>query len=126
MGKYEKLSAFLRRRPAQEIPITFKEIEDIIGSPLPASARLHRAWWSNNPDNNVMTGEWLAAGFESEQVDIAAERLVFRRRASPPDRRRAATPGVRHPLFGALKGMMRITPGTDLTKPADPDWGNGA
>jgi hypothetical protein len=29
----------------------------------------------------------------------------------------------RHPMFGALKGLVRIAPGTDLTKPADPDWG---
>jgi hypothetical protein len=29
----------------------------------------------------------------------------------------------RHPLFGALKGLLRVMPGTDLTKPANPDWG---
>lgn len=27
-----------------------------------------------------------------------------------------------HPLRGALKGTLRIVAGTDLTKPADPDW----
>jgi len=31
--------------------------------------------------------------------------------------------GERHPLFGALKGLVRIPPGVDLTEPADPDWG---
>jgi len=29
----------------------------------------------------------------------------------------------RHPKFGALKGLVRIAPGTDLTDPAEPDWG---
>jgi hypothetical protein len=29
----------------------------------------------------------------------------------------------RHPLLGALKGLIHVMPGTDLTKPADPDWG---
>ena len=29
----------------------------------------------------------------------------------------------RHPMFGALKGLARIAPGTDLTEPADPEWG---
>jgi hypothetical protein len=29
----------------------------------------------------------------------------------------------RHPLFGALKGLVRVMPGTDLTEPADPAWG---
>ena len=34
-------------------------------------------------------------------------------------------PKRRHPLFGALKGYIQVTPGTDLTKPADPAWGDG-
>jgi hypothetical protein len=29
----------------------------------------------------------------------------------------------RHPMFGALKGLVRIAPGMDLTDPAEPDWG---
>jgi hypothetical protein len=33
-------------------------------------------------------------------------------------------PRCRHPLYGALKGYIRIMPGVDLTEPADPDWGN--
>ena len=28
-----------------------------------------------------------------------------------------------HPLRGVMKDSMRIMPGTDLTQPADPDWG---
>jgi hypothetical protein len=123
MGKYEGLSSFLRGRTEPEIPLTFKEIEELIGAPLPPSARTHRAWWSNNPDNSVITREWLKAGFVSERVDMEGERLVFRRqrKAGPPE-----TPGTRHPLFGALRGMIRQSPGTDLTKPADPDWGRGS
>ena len=27
-----------------------------------------------------------------------------------------------HPIRGALKGTLRVVGGTDLTKPADPDW----
>jgi hypothetical protein len=34
-------------------------------------------------------------------------------------------PTRRHPLFGALKGCVQVMPGTDLTEPADPAWGNG-
>lgn len=33
-------------------------------------------------------------------------------------------PTRRHPLFGALKGYVQVMPDTDLTKPADPAWGN--
>ncbi len=27
-----------------------------------------------------------------------------------------------HPAYGALKGLVRVMPGTDLTEPADPEW----
>jgi hypothetical protein len=39
---------------------------------------------------------------------------------APPE----ATEGreIRHPMYGALKGLIHIMPGTDLTQPADPDW----
>jgi hypothetical protein len=43
--------------------------------------------------------------------------------AAPEADARART--RRHPLFGALHGLLRVMPGTDLTKPADPAWGRG-
>jgi len=130
MGKYEPLAQFLRKQHADEVRLTFGDIERIVGTKLPPSAHKQRAWWSNNPDNSVMTKVWLAAGFRSEQVDLEARKLVLRRapkssaeRASKTDRGPSAAGNRRHPLFGALKGLVRVMPGTDLTKPADPDWG---
>jgi hypothetical protein len=79
MGKYEPLGQFLRRQGRQEVPLTFREIEEITGVKLPPKAQHHRAWWSNNPSNNVMTRVWLSAGYESTQVDMEAAKLVFRR-----------------------------------------------
>lgn len=135
MGKYAALGDYLRAQHAREVPMSFAEIERITGAKLPRSAEKHRPWWSNNPNNSVMTRVWLDAGFRTEQVDMAGRRLVFRRvaAAEAADARKPASvapsappgrPGKRrHPLFGALKGLVRIMPGTDLTKPADPDWG---
>ncbi|WP_426437977.1 DUF7662 domain-containing protein [Bradyrhizobium genosp. P] len=126
MGKYSRLGEFLRAQRNLEIPMTFGEIERVIGGKLPPNSPQYPAWWSNNPTNNVMTKVWLAAGFRTEQVDTKAGKLVFRRveqnssaTTSPPRVKKSG----RHPLFGALKGTVRIAPGTDLTKPADPDWG---
>ena len=80
--KYDALGQFLKTHAADStVPLTFAEIEDIIGSKLPPSAYEHRPWWSNNPSNNVMTKVWLAAGFKTEQVDVAGEKLVFRNAA---------------------------------------------
>jgi hypothetical protein len=41
---------------------------------------------------------------------------------APQVGRRALT--ARHPLFGSLRGLLRVMPGTDLTKPADEAWGH--
>jgi hypothetical protein len=126
MGKYEPLGAFLRDQRAPEVALTFSQIERITGVKLPPKAQHHRAWWSNNPSNNVMTRVWLEAGYESARVDINARKLVFRRvgkatgAAKPTPE---AKKGERHPLFGALKDVTYIPPGVDLTEPADPDWG---
>ena len=57
MGKYEILSQFLREQATQEVPVTFAEIEHVIGGKLPRSAYVHRPWWSNNPSNSAMTRE---------------------------------------------------------------------
>ena len=123
MGKYSPLRDFLKRRGADTVPMTFAEIEKVLGFKLPNSKN-YPAWWSNNPTNNVMTNEWLAAGYKTEQVDVEGRKLVFRR----SERRSAAAAPKsmrgRHPLIGAMKGMMTIAPGVDLTAPADPDWGD--
>ena len=79
MGKYQNLGAFLQKQRAREVPLTFREIEKITGVKLPPKAQHHRAWWSNNPFNNVMTQIWLDAGFKTEEVDVASRKLVFRK-----------------------------------------------
>src|SRR5450432_652076 len=119
MGKYEPLGTFLRDQRSQEVPLTFNEIEKITGVKLQPKAQHHRAWWSNNPSNNVMTKVWLEAGYESAQVDINARKLVFRRVTKEPSPQLAAAKkGERHPIFGALKDITRLVPGVDLTEPA--------
>jgi len=133
MGKYTPLSEFLRSQRTNEIRMTFEQIERVIGNSLPPKAQHHRAWWSNNPSNNVMTKAWLDAGFRSEQVDLAARKLLFRRVSAHPPRAEEATPPSGdaggpndHPLVGWMKGTVRIPPGVDLTEPADPEWGGRA
>jgi hypothetical protein len=144
MSKYARLGDFLREQGRESVPMTFAEIERIVGVSLPKSQK-HQAWWSNSTSNNVMTKVWLDAGYRTEQVDIAHGRLVFRRVAAVEGRGAPRTTGMRqepsmfrsdthvtppdgklarHPAFGALKGKFTIAPGTDLTAPvySDEEW----
>src|SRR3954453_20910810 len=136
MGKYEPLGQFLRKQRTREVPLTFREIEKITGLKLPPKAQHHRAWWSNNPDNNVMTKVWLEAGFERAQVDMEGRKLMFRRVAKAPApasgfaepaqksyvMKPYATKDGRYPGWGALKDITHLVPGVDLTEPAFPEW----
>lgn len=126
MSKYEPLEHFLKSRQTEEVPMTFAEIERVIGRSLPQKASGHRAWWSNNPSNNVMTKAWLAAGYRTERVDMAARRLVFRRTSRAPDHSAPAPTsrgaGVLERLRAKLVGTVTIPPGVDITAPTGEDW----
>lgn len=120
MSKYDPLTNLLNSSHSDIVAMTFVEIEHQLGFPLPASSRNHRAWWSNNPSNNVMTKAWIKAGYISEEVDIENERLVFRRNADPE-----APPMLisgEHPLFGALKGRITVSIDFDLTSETGEAW----
>ena len=127
MPKYALLEMHLRSSGRAIVPMTFREIENVIGSTLPPKSAKHRAWWSNNPSNNVMTKAWLAAGYESARVDMHNRKLVFRK-ASPeadlqPTQGTADNRGGSFSrIFGALKGTVTIAPDTDLTAPIGEEW----
>lgn len=119
MGKYEPLGKFLRTQKLTRISMSFSEIERILNAKLPPSKK-YPAWWSNNPDNNVMTREWLNAGYETESVNTVSGKLVFRR--SRVDQNANAVP--RPSIFGCMKGEFTLAEGYDPTNPMDlePDW----
>lgn len=128
MSKYAGLGTYLRRQIGSEVAMTFSEIEEVTGTKLPPKAQHSRAWWSNNPSNNVMTKVWRDAGFESAQVDVKGRKLVFRRTAPSgmaeetseykAEELEGGKRRGRHPLIGSMKGTFWIDPTWDLTKPA--------
>lgn len=83
MSKYESLTTALSRQNTRQWRVSFEDIETIIGTKLPNSAYRHRAWWSNNPTNSVMTKAWLKAGWISSDVDMAAQKVTFRKSETP-------------------------------------------
>jgi hypothetical protein len=131
-GKYDRLKSYLRAQSTSRLPMTFSEIEKIVGSRLPRSAKLYRTWWSNDGSHHVQANAWLGAGYRTEQVDMETTRLVFVREiaargmAEEPkmfDKDDAGAPKQdQHPMIGALKGTFTIEEGYDLTQPAMPEW----
>lgn len=88
-GKYRALYTYLCSLTGSEWRTTFNEIETIVGSPLPASARLHRPWWSNQKGGNGHSQSlaWTVAGWETAEVNLEAETLLLKRKDLEPDRR---------------------------------------
>ncbi len=127
-SKYNPLEEHLKSVGFKEIRMTFEEIEAVIGTRLPPSARKHRPWWSNNPSNSVMTRSWLAAGYKTSRVDISNEHLVFVKGDSrgflDTSSRVPENDSGKHPVFGCLAGTVTFAEDVDLTSPAMPEWAN--
>jgi hypothetical protein len=87
-SKYAPLAKYLANQPRslERVALTFSEIETIIGSELPAAARDHRAWWSNDTTAHVQSAQWLDVNWRVVSINMTSERVVF---ARARDRERA-------------------------------------
>lgn len=122
MSKYESLRSHLTSLDAPSWRASFAEIEGILGFALPRSAYAYPAWWSNDATGHSHSLAWLEAGWKTEQVDIAGQKLTFRRggvRVTPVETGKKARLklGGGDTLHGAIPGVMQMVSGTDLTKP---------
>ena len=45
-GKYQTLHTYLDSRYADRVVLTFRQIEDLLGFPLPDPARRNEDWWT--------------------------------------------------------------------------------
>jgi hypothetical protein len=126
LSKYDPLRMHLARHRETELPMRFREIEDVLGFALPRSARRHQAWWANEVSgSHVQKASWRKAGRRTARLDLGAERVVFvqdhshRPDADPGERGAPPTP----PLDG-----VNLTPAAarllaDYTLEADGDAG---
>ena len=85
MPVYEKLRDYLIEQTAQELILTFEEIENILDDALPRAA--HRAsWWDSlrSPQEKMPQREaCLAAGYVATRMPDVA-RVRFRRQKLKP------------------------------------------
>ena len=78
-GKYRPLFDYLTGVRSDEISLTLSEVEALLGDALPASARTTRGWWSNREHGSLQAAAWMDAGYQVAEVDLAAERVIFRK-----------------------------------------------
>lgn len=79
-SKYWALRDYLRRQSDPRLELSFREIEKIIGNPLPPSAYAPR-WWTKGKslrDNPLWQEAWLSAGYNAMLIQ-GSDRVEFRR-----------------------------------------------
>lgn len=82
-SRYVQLAKYLKGQSADNVALGFGEVERLLGSPLPASARRLRTWWTNDVTHTQARNGWLAAGWMVEAVDFEAGVVKFRRTGEP-------------------------------------------
>ncbi|MBN2299226.1 MAG: hypothetical protein JXM72_11555 [Deltaproteobacteria bacterium] len=81
--KYEPFEDFISKTPAPVTTLTlsFDQIELIIRSRLPKSARTYRQWWANlkHHEHSPQAKAWMVSGFKVDQVDLPSRVVQFTR-----------------------------------------------
>lgn len=78
-SRYAALAIWLQSQPADErsVSVTFEQVENIIGGPLPESAYNHRAWWTNDSVSHIQSQKWLDAGWRVSYINMSEQRVKF-------------------------------------------------
>src|SRR5437764_12979936 len=79
-AEYRSLHKYLGGRYADTVVLTFAEIEDLLGCPLPALARVRQDWWANeDPERpSIQSRSWTDAG-RTAKANLVARTVVFDR-----------------------------------------------
>lgn len=78
-SRYAALANWLAGQKAERVLFTFEQIEMLIRSPLPDSARQLRAWWANDRVGHTHSILWLEAGWKVVYVDLDEGQIIFAR-----------------------------------------------
>ena len=65
-SKYTPLAEHLKRLPGNEVTLSFNEIEEILGKPLPETAFRNTSFWSNQKSPWAVQAAqgWMRAGWK--------------------------------------------------------------
>ena len=84
--RYQRLADYLTEQSADEVTLSFAEVEALVGAALPTSAYL-RDWWRNKGTRQIAAQPWRVAGWEAVALTPRAGewRVTFRRRSTATD-----------------------------------------
>lgn len=77
VSKYQPLTDHLKTLAEDEWTTTFSEIDNLLDTQLPPSARRFVGWWANK--SGTPSPAWVKAGWKVADVDFTAEHIVFAR-----------------------------------------------
>jgi len=80
-GPYRLLHDYLRERFADSVVLTFGQIEDLLGAPLPVEARSDPGWWARTAVNATdphCSDAWVLAN-RTARPNLQAETVLFDR-----------------------------------------------
>ena len=77
--RFFALKEKLARSDAASITLSFKDIERITGSSLPAFALKSKGWWYPRKDRNTIAEAWIQEGYRLERIDLEKKRLTLKR-----------------------------------------------
>lgn len=78
-GKYHRLAAWLARQKTDRLDVTFAEVEEVLGFPLPPSCRRYPPHWYGY-DGSAVARAISDAGWKARNADITQERVTFERK----------------------------------------------
>jgi len=76
ISRFHKLEEYLRSSKNYVEALTYRSIEEIIGSRLPPSAYKHRAWWANTGHPHARS--WSSVGWRVTLIDLGKS-ITFRK-----------------------------------------------
>lgn len=77
-GKYAALHRWLKTQDAESLHLSFSDIEEVLGFPLPSSCRQHVPHW-HSYEGSAVARAVIDAGWKASRVCLTDETLTLRR-----------------------------------------------
>lgn len=78
-SKYYPLYEFLTESEKDTVSLSLQQIEELLGSDLPASAMATKGYWSNRSRGGLQAKAWLGAGFHVVLADLGKGEITFQK-----------------------------------------------